>query len=104
VPLMAASVPALTAQRASDVESALTAPSSGGIQPPHAGDEGGPGREARLAARRGARRAVQRGLFDRRAEREADTDEAEGRFGAEAAPREAPPQKAQPVLLLFVTS
>ncbi len=104
VPLMAVSVPALTVQRASDVESPFNAPSSGRIQPLNAGDEDGPGREARLVARRGARRAVQRGLFDRRAEREADTDEAEGRFGAEAAPREAPPQKAQPVLLLFVTS
>jgi hypothetical protein len=104
VPLMAASVPALTVQRASDVESGITAPSNGRIQPLNAGDEDGPGREARLVARRGARRAVQRGLFDRRAEREADADEAEGRCGAEAAPREAPPQEVQPVLLLFVTS
>jgi hypothetical protein len=104
VPLMADSVPAPTVQRASDVGSGFTGRSSGRIQAPHAGDDAGPSREARLAARAGARRAVQRGLFDRRAEREAETSEAEGRFDAETAPREAPPHRAQPVLLLFLTS
>jgi hypothetical protein len=43
-------------------------------------------------------------LFDRRAEREAEAAEADGRVGADAAAREAPPQGPQPALLLFVTS
>jgi superfamily II DNA or RNA helicase len=71
-------------------------------------------RDARLAAGARARRAVQRGLFDRRAEREAEQVEVEaaGQSG-QTADRRAPGgniedvtagQAPQPVLLLFVTS
>jgi len=57
-------------------------------------------RDAHLAARGRTRRAVQQGLFERRAEREAD--EAEARAGGPSTG--APAQPPQPVLLLFVTS
>ncbi|MFO7694213.1 MAG: helicase-related protein, partial [Vicinamibacterales bacterium] len=60
----------------------------------------GPNRDARLAARAKARRAVQRGLFDRRAEREAEGCEAEAAAPTSAS---AAAQAPQPVLLLFVT-
>ncbi|HSP91596.1 MAG TPA: helicase-related protein [Vicinamibacterales bacterium] len=61
----------------------------------------GTDRDRRIAARTQARKAVQRGLFDRRAEREAEGDEAEA---AAPATRSAAAQPPQPVLLLFVTS
>jgi hypothetical protein len=71
-------------------------------------------RDARLAARARARRAVQRGLFDRRAEREAEQVEVEAAGpSGQTADRRAPGgniedvtagQAPQPVLLLFVTS
>jgi len=60
----------------------------------------GTDRDRRIAARTQARKAVQRGLFDRRAEREAEGDEAEA---AAPASSSAAPQPPQPVLLLFVT-
>jgi superfamily II DNA/RNA helicase len=66
-------------------------------------------RDTRLAARAGARRAIQRGLFDRRSEREAEESEADAppadgplfNGGMPDSPARRPPQ---PVLLLFVTS
>ena len=57
-------------------------------------------RDARLAARASARRAVQRGLFERRSEREADEAEAEAAGPSNTVITEPP----QPVLLLFLTS
>jgi hypothetical protein len=57
-------------------------------------------RDACLAARARTRRAVQRGLFERRAEREAEEDEAE----AAGPSGNATAQPPQPVLLLLVTS
>ena len=60
----------------------------------------GTDRDRRIAARAQARKAVQRGLFDRRAEREAEGYEAEAATPATAS---APTQPPQPVLLLFVT-
>ncbi len=61
----------------------------------------GAARDELLIARARARRAVQRGLFDRRAERDADEDEAPE---AAVALDSAATQPPQPVLLLFVTS
>ncbi len=61
----------------------------------------GAARDELLIARAQARRAVQRGLFDRRAERDADEDEAPE---AAVALDSAATQPPQPVLLLFVTS
>ena len=58
-------------------------------------------RDRRIAARALARTAVQRGLFDRRAEREAEGYEAEAATPASSSAATQPPQ---PVLLLFVTS
>jgi superfamily II DNA or RNA helicase len=71
--------------------------------PPAAGE--GFDRDARAAARARARVAVQRGLFDRRAEREADEaeEEADGRFDAADIADGARTQEPQPALLLFVT-
>jgi superfamily II DNA or RNA helicase len=57
-------------------------------------------RDRRLAARASARRAVQRGLFERRSEREADETEAEAAGPSNAVVTEPP----EPLLLLFVTS
>jgi superfamily II DNA/RNA helicase len=57
-------------------------------------------RDRRLAARASARRAVQRGLFERRSEREADEADAEAAAPSNAVITEPP----QPVLLLFLTS
>ena len=57
-------------------------------------------RDERLAACARARSAVQRGLFDRRAERDADEDEAPA---AAVALDSAATQPPQPLLLLFVT-
>ena len=57
-------------------------------------------RDARIAARASARRAVQRGLFERRSEREADEAEAEAAGPSNTVTTEPP----QPVLLLFLTS
>jgi hypothetical protein len=57
-------------------------------------------RDARLAARASARRAVQRGLFERRAEREADEAHAEAAGPSNTVITEPP----QPVLLIFLTS
>jgi hypothetical protein len=57
-------------------------------------------RDRRLAARASARRAVQRGLFERRSEREADEAEAEAARSLGVVIAEPP----QPVLLLFLTS
>jgi superfamily II DNA or RNA helicase len=77
-----------------------------------AADDGTAGRDALLASRTLARRPVQRGLFERRALREAEETEAsacETRLPAAAAPgsRRAAGAHAepasQPVLLLFVT-
>jgi hypothetical protein len=73
---------------------------------------GGFDRDAWLTSRARTRQVVQRGLFDRRAEREADQAEAEaaGRRGQDKAPHEAcdpddaSAQPPQPVLLLFATS
>jgi hypothetical protein len=56
-------------------------------------------RDARIAARASARTAVQRGLFERRSEREADEAEAEAAGPLNAVITEPP----QPVLLLFGT-
>jgi hypothetical protein len=61
----------------------------------------GTDRDRRIAARAQARKAVQRGLFDRRAEREAEGDEAEAAAPATSSAATQPPQ---PLLLLFVTS
>jgi hypothetical protein len=80
VPVMAAAIPPR------ELESA------------HGGD--GSDRDARLAARARARRAVQRGLFERRSEREADEAEAEAAGPSNTVTTERP----QPVLLLFLTS
>ena len=57
-------------------------------------------RDRRLAARARDRRVVQRGLFDRRAEREAEESDADDAGLSNNATAQAP----QPVLLLFVTS
>jgi hypothetical protein len=57
-------------------------------------------RDRRLAARASARSAVQRGLFERRSEREADEAEAEAAGPSHTVITEPP----QPVLLLFLTS
>jgi hypothetical protein len=81
VPRMAASIPSRPAE------------------PARAG--GGSARDGLLAARAQTRCVAQRGLFDRRAEREADRDDdapaAAHTLGSAAA------QPPQPVLLLFVT-
>jgi hypothetical protein len=58
-------------------------------------------RDARLAARAGMRGAVQRGLFDRRAEREAEQENQAAVVPNTQAQIEGAPE---PVLLLFVTS
>jgi superfamily II DNA or RNA helicase len=93
VPRMAASIPPRAAQPAERLE--------------------GSDRDARLAARVRARRAVQRGLFDRRALREAEETEAEATetcvIGGDGRSDGALTNVAlidtpQPVLLLFVTS
>jgi len=73
-----------------------------GAQAAQAGD--GFDRDRRLAARARDRRAVQRGLFDRRAEREAEADGAEGSAGSNNVTGGSPRQLAEPVLLLFLTS
>jgi superfamily II DNA or RNA helicase len=62
---------------------------------------GGAARDELLAARARARGVIQRGLFDRRAEREADGDEAPAAAGTSSCAAAQPPQ---PLLLLFVTS
>jgi hypothetical protein len=80
VPVMAAAIPPR------DLEGA------------HGGD--GFDRDQRLAAGASARRAVQRGLFERRSEREADEAEAEAAGPSNTVTTEPP----QPVLLLFLTS
>jgi hypothetical protein len=72
---------------------------------PSRGDEATRGndgfdRDARLAARARTRRAVQQGLFERRAERETEEAEAEA-AGPSASATAQPPQ---PVLLILVTS
>jgi hypothetical protein len=59
----------------------------------------GIGRDACLAARARTRRLVQRGLFERSAEREAEEIEAEAAGPSDDAISQPP----QPVLLLFVT-
>jgi hypothetical protein len=59
-------------------------------------------RDVLLAARAADRRAIQRGLFDRRAER--DTDAAELVVAADAAAPVSTLPPPEPVLLLFVTS
>jgi hypothetical protein len=69
-----------------------------GAQAAKAGD--GFDRDRRLAARAQERRAVQRGLFDRRAEREAEVPDADAAGLSNNVAGQAP----QPVLLLFVTS
>jgi hypothetical protein len=68
-------------------------------------------RDARLAARARTRRAVQQGLFERRAQRDADEADAAATVGQHEIPRpdDAPSSSAttlrpEPVLLLFVTS
>ena len=68
-----------------------------GVVPAQGG--GGFDRDAWLAARARTRRAVQRGLFERRAEREAGEPDTEASGPSSDAPAPAP----QPVLLLFVT-
>jgi hypothetical protein len=60
-------------------------------------------RDALLAARAANRQAVQRGLFDRRAEREAD-DAAGQAVAADAARPDAATPPPEPLLLLFITS
>ena len=60
-------------------------------------------RDALLAARTANRQAVQRGLFDRRAERDAD-DAAAQAVAADAAGPDAAIPPPEPLLLLFVTS
>jgi hypothetical protein len=92
---MASVVPAMAAAIAPRVRAA-----------PPGGDE--PDRDARLAARLRHHRPVQRGLFDRRAVREADSAEENA---ADEAGRAGPPngccgggrRHAEPVLLLFLT-
>ena len=60
-------------------------------------------RDALLTARLAERRSIQRGLFDRRAERDAD-DAAEPPGPADHAGPDAAPPAPEPLLLLFVTS
>ena len=60
----------------------------------------GADRDQQIGARAQARKAVQRGLFDRRAERDAEADETEAASPAASSADVPPPQ---PVLLLFVT-
>jgi hypothetical protein len=89
--------------RASDALSALVprmalAIPPRGAQAAQAGD--GFDRDRRLTARARDRRAVQRGLFDRRAEREAQEPDADAAGLSNNATAQAP----EPVLLLFVTS
>jgi hypothetical protein len=60
-------------------------------------------RDALLTARLAERRSIQRGLFDRRAERDAD-DAAELSGAADHAGPDAAPPAPEPLLLLFVTS
>ena len=83
VPAMAASIP----PRAHDAQ--------------HSRDEFN--RDAHLDRHARRRRAVQRGLFDRRALREAEAGEAEGRAGANGASGGGPRQMVEPLLLLFLT-
>jgi hypothetical protein len=59
-------------------------------------------RDARLAARMTDRRAIQRGLFDRRAERDADAEELDVAPDAAALVATVPPP--EPLLLLFIAS
>jgi superfamily II DNA or RNA helicase len=93
--------------RASDALAALV-PRMASAIPPRAGQaaQAGDGfdRDRRLAARARDRRAMQRGLFDRRAEREAEADEAEGSVGSNSVTGGSPRHLAEPVLLLFLTS
>jgi superfamily II DNA or RNA helicase len=84
IPAMAASIP----PRAPDI--------------PHGRDEFS--RDAQLEQHARRRRTVQRGLFDRRALREAEAIEAEGRADPNAGTGGRPLQVAEPVLLLFLTS
>ena len=81
VPQMAASIPSRPAE------------------PARAG--GGSARDALLAARAQTRSAAQRGLFDRRTEREADQVDAQA---AVRTPNATAAGTPQPVLLLFLTS
>ena len=100
--------------RASDALSTVVPAMAAAIKPRSvqaARDHGGSDRDARLAARARTRRAVQRGLFERRAEREADEADAAATVGQHEAPLadSAPSSSAtslqpEPVLLLFVTS
>ena len=87
---------------ASDALAALVPVMAAAIPPralPGAHGRDGFDRDARLAARTSARRAVQRGLFERRAEREADEAHAEAAGTSNADVTEPP----QPVLLAFLT-
>jgi superfamily II DNA/RNA helicase len=86
--------------RASDALAALVPAMAAAIPPRAAHGSDGSDRDRRLAARARTRRAVQRGLFDRRAERDADQAEAETARASDSATGQPP----QPVLLLFVTS
>ena len=72
----------------------------------HAAQAGDPfDRDARLFARSRTRRPVQRGLFDRRAERDAEeTDAEDQRAGGSDAADVTTGETPQPVLLLFMTS
>ena len=86
--------------RASGALAALVPAMAAAIPARAAHGSDGSDRDRRLAVRARTRRAVQRGLFDRRAEREADQSEA-ATVDASASAAAEPPQ---PVLLLFVTS
>ncbi len=89
--------------RASDALATLVPVMAAAIPPREPeGAHGGDGfdRDARIAARASARRAVQQGLFERRAEREADEAHADAAGPSNAAITEPP----QPVLLIFLTS
>lgn len=89
--------------RASDALATLVPLMAAAIPPrglPGAHGRDGFHRDQRLAVRASARRAVQRGLFERRSEREADEDEAEAAGPSNTVTTEPP----QPVLLLFLTS
>jgi superfamily II DNA or RNA helicase len=67
-------------------------------------DGAGFDRDARAGALARTRQTVQRGLFDRRAERGADEEEAGGRLDTADTADGALTQEPRPALLLFVTS
>ena len=82
-------------------------------EPGFCADDGSVDRDTVLAARSRARRPVQRGLFDRRAVREAEETRADETGagpqviepgGSGCVPGTCSAQAPQPVLLLFVTS